>query len=79
MTLDWRTSAFFADHDHQTDSTINHITSRLFAIEPAIRPHPNPGDADYENAKYYSGNQSLSEPIASPQTKQGGAHRGYAK
>jgi ATP dependent DNA ligase-like protein len=54
-------------------------SAELFAIEPAIRPRPNPSDADYESAKDRSGDQCLADPIALPQTKQGGAHGDYAK
>jgi hypothetical protein len=53
--------------------------SSLFAIEPAIRPRSNPGDADHESAKDYSGNRCLSERISLPETKQGGAHGDYAE
>src|SRR6516164_4665089 len=37
------------------------------AIEPVIRPPPNPGDADHESAKDHRGNQCLADPIALPQ------------
>jgi len=51
----------------------------LLAIEPTIRPHANPGDADYESAKDHSGDQCLADPITFPQTKQGSAHGNYAE
>jgi hypothetical protein len=54
-------------------------SGELFAIEPAIRARPNPGDADYESAKDRSGDQCLADPIALPKTKQGGAHGDYAE
>ena len=55
-----------------------HVVNSL-AIEPAIRSRPNPGDADYESAKDHRGDQGLADPIALPQTKQGGAHGDYAE
>jgi hypothetical protein len=54
------------------DSIVLHVVNSL-AIEPAIRSRPNPGDADYESAKGHRGDQCLADPIALPQTKQGGA------
>jgi hypothetical protein len=46
---------------------------------PGIRSRPNPGDADYESAKGHRGDQCLADPIALPQTKQGGAHGNNAE
>jgi hypothetical protein len=41
----------------------------LLAIEPPIRPRPDPCDADYASAKQHSADQCLFDPRNLPQTK----------